>query len=288
MTPGEALRPPPMGASESADAKTAVSSDGELGVIPAAQPVQRIVALGASNLTRGFQAVVSAARATWGPDIDVFAALGHGRSYGAPSTILVRTMPGILQCGLWRTLAAQPDVPTRALVTDVGNDILYGFPPEQILAWVEEVLRRLQQVTRDITLTDLPLDNIHRLGPLKFLAFRTIFFPLCRLSFADVIARAVEVNSGMARLAAAYGARMVHLKPAWYGIDPIHIRPSLWRRAWREILGAGSAAANERGAVAEDLRLWFMRPERRSILGMEQYTPQAGMRLPSGGRIWLY
>jgi hypothetical protein len=42
----------------------------------------RVVALGASNLTRGFQTIVSTARLVWGPDVEVLAALGHGRSYG--------------------------------------------------------------------------------------------------------------------------------------------------------------------------------------------------------------
>src|SRR5947207_14876376 len=88
--------------------------------------VSRVVALGASNLTRGLRIVVSTARQTWGPDIEIFGALGHGRSYGADSRVFVRRLPGILQSGLWRDLAARPPVPTRALVTDVGNDILYG------------------------------------------------------------------------------------------------------------------------------------------------------------------
>jgi len=63
------------------------------------------------------------------------AALGHGRSYGAHSKFVVRTLPGILQSGLWRHLESLSTVPTRALVTDIGNDILYGFSAEQTLAW---------------------------------------------------------------------------------------------------------------------------------------------------------
>ena len=50
-----------------------------------AADVARVIALGASNLTRGFRTVVSAARAAWGPEIQLLASLGHGRSYDAPS-----------------------------------------------------------------------------------------------------------------------------------------------------------------------------------------------------------
>ena len=56
--------------------------------------IDRIIALGASNLTRGFHAIVSAARSAWGSEIQVIAALGHGRSYGASSRVAVRTLPG--------------------------------------------------------------------------------------------------------------------------------------------------------------------------------------------------
>jgi len=250
--------------------------------------VGRIVALGASNLTRGFQTVVSTARAAWGPRVEVLAALGHGRSYGARSQLVFRSLPGILECGLWSELESRPHVATRALVTDVGNDILYGFSPEQTLAWVGEVLRRLRRVTEDIVVTDLPLASIRQLSRLKFLAFRSILVPSCRLSLPQVLERAELVNVGLAELSSAQGAKLTRLDPAWYGFDPIHVRPSRWKVAWRQILGAQPPASVNGVSAAESLRLYLMRPERRWMFGREQFTPQSGIALPSGGRVWLY
>ena len=86
--------------------------------------IARIVALGASNLTRGFQTVVSTARRAWGPEVEVLGALGHGRSYGAMSRFAMRTRPGILESELWTDLSRLPPAATRGLVTDVGNDLL--------------------------------------------------------------------------------------------------------------------------------------------------------------------
>jgi hypothetical protein len=143
--------------------------------------IGRVVALGASNLTRGFQTVVSTARNAWGPQVEVLAALGHGRSYGAHSRLAFRGLPGILDSGLWPELKSRPGMATRALVTDVGNDILYGLSAEQTLAWVEEAIRRLRRFTQDIVLTDLPLFSIRRLSNRKFLVFRSILVPSCRL-----------------------------------------------------------------------------------------------------------
>jgi hypothetical protein len=250
--------------------------------------IGRVVALGASNLTRGFQTVVSTARAAWGPRVEVLAALGHGRSYGARSRLVVRTLPGILDSGLWHELGSRPQVATRGLVTDVGNDILYGFSPEQTLDWVAEALRRLSRVTEDIVVTDLPLASIRRLSSLKFLAFRSILVPSCRLSLAQVLERAERVNAGLAGLSSAHGASLFHLDPGWYGFDPIHVRPSLWRQAWHQILGAESQAGPTGISTTESLRLYLMRPERRWIFGREQFTPQSGIALPTGGRVWLY
>ncbi len=250
--------------------------------------VSRVVALGASNLTRGFHTVVSAARAAWGSEVEVLAALGQGRSYGVASSLLCRRLPGILESGLWAKLPLLSPAPTRALVTDVGNDILYGFSAYQTLSWVEEAVSRLQRVTADIVLTDLPLASIRRLSRARFLLFRSILGPSCRLSLAQVIETAEQVDAGLATLAAARGVTLFRLDPLWYGFDPIHIRPSLWRPAWRQMLGVPAAAEGHGGGPLESLRLYLMPPERRRMLGFEQYTPQRGLALARGGRVWLY
>jgi hypothetical protein len=250
--------------------------------------VTRVVALGASNLTRGFQTVVATARAAWGSHVEVIAALGHGRSYGARSRVLVRTLPGILESGLWRELESRPEASTRGLVTDVGNDILYGFSADQTLAWVEEAVRRLKRFARDIVLTDLPLASIRRLSQPKFLLFRSIFVPSCFLSLAQVLERAERVNAGLAELSAAQGATFFRVNPAWYGFDPIHIRPSASRSAWQDILGIESRVSADSRSALDRLRLYAMPPERQWLFGVERFTPQAGVALPSGGRVWLY
>jgi hypothetical protein len=250
--------------------------------------VARVVALGASNLTRGFHTVVATARAVWGPDLEILAALGHGRSYGARSRVLFRALPGILDSGLWPALESRPQVPTRGLVTDVGNDILYGFSAEQTLAWVDEALRRLSRATQDVVLTDLPVASIRRLSSTKFAAFRSILVPSCRLTLEQVLDAAERVNDGLAQLSAARGVKFFRLDPEWYGFDPIHVRPSLWRPAWEQILGVRPPSSPNGVSKAEGLRLYFMRPERRWLFGVEQFNPQSGVALSSGGRLWLY
>jgi hypothetical protein len=251
--------------------------------------IGRVVALGASNLTRGFHTVVCTARAVWGPAVEVLGALGHGRSYEVPNRFLVRTLPGILESGLWQQLERLPALPTRGLITDVGNDILYGFSVAQTLAWVKETVDRLKRFTQDIVLTDLPVASIQRLSQAKFFLFRSILFPKCRLSLEEVVERVEEVNAGLASLAAARGLKFFRLRAEWYGFDPIHIRPSFWRHAWREILYCRPDAGEEdSGSWFEGMRLYLMAPERQWLFGLERILPQLGVPLQSGARVWLF
>jgi hypothetical protein len=250
--------------------------------------VRRVVALGASNLTRGLHSVVATARAAWGPDVEVLGALGHGRSYGVQSRLVVRTLPGILQSGLWDTLASMPPAATRGLVTDVGNDILYEFPAPTILDWVEEAVDRLQGVTADIVVTDLPMHTIRGLPGPAFLLFRSIFAPKCRLSFAQVVDTAERVNAGLESIASSRGLHYVRMDPRWYGLDPIHIRPGWWHPAWQKILGHQTSRRGERGSWSEGLELYFRPPERQWLFGVERTMPQRGHTLPRGGKVWLF
>lgn len=249
----------------------------------------RVVALGASNLTRGLPAVVSTARDRWGRAVQILAALGLGRSYGLESRVGVRTLPGILQSGLWRQLDELAPAPTRGLITDVGNDIPYGAQPSEIVAWVEECVARLRRHTSDVVLTDLPLASVRGLSRPKFLFFRTILFPRCRLSLGQVVDRIEDVSEGLETLATTRGLRFFRPRPQWYGFDPVHIRPGLWRSAWTEILGGETDGAPERGATwRETLRLYALPPERQWLVGWERVKPQSGVALPAGGKVWLY
>lgn len=248
----------------------------------------RLVALGASNLTRGLHTVVATARAAWGADVELLAALGHGRSYGADSRFLVRTLPGILQSDLWRDLARLPRVPTRAIVSDVGNDILYGFSHARILAWVEEALDRLGEHADDIVLAGLPRVGVGDISERKFLFFRSVFFPRCRLSFAEVASTAARIGEGVAALAQLRKLRYVELREEWYGVDPIHFRPAAWREAWQEIVCGERSPELGRLSPIEALRLYCMRPQHQQVFGVEFGVEQHGVRLPSGGTVRLY
>lgn len=255
-------------------------------------PERRVVLLGASNLTRGVATVVETSGRMWGRPLEVFAALGHGRSYGLHSSVLGRRLPGIAGCELWDELARRPKLPTAALVTDIGNDLLYEQPLEQIVAWIERCLDRLSESGAHIVVTRLPVGHLDDLSEARFRFFRAVFVPRCRLDLAEMLRRAYELDARISELAGRYEVRSVAQRPEWYGLDPIHIRRRHVPGAWHEILSAWANGADRPGAARGSLwQAWQVRrlaPARRWIFGLEQRRDQPSGRLRDGTTIALY
>jgi hypothetical protein len=184
--------------------------------------------------------IVETAERMLGAPLDVHAAIGHGRSYGQKSFLIARSIQGTLNCGLWERIgwrdkesdsdepadqsAQAEEPPLYALLTDVGNDIMYCVEPDQIIEWVGECISRLKQLKARIVMTGLPMAVVDRIGQYQYLLFRTLFFPKNTLSLEETAERARHVQQGLQKLAADHDVPFVEQKHEWYGIDPIHIR----------------------------------------------------------------
>jgi hypothetical protein len=268
---------------------------------------QRLVLLGASNLTLGLPLVIDLARAACGGAVDVFTAQGLGRSYGMTSNVLGRTLSGILQSNLWAAIADRPPIPTAALVTDIGNDILYHVDPATIEAWVEQCIERLKPLAESIGMTTLPVCNIEGLGRKRFYFLRTLCFPSCRLSLTQVVDRAYALNERIAALAKRTRVCTIDPQANWYGFDAIHVTPRQWRVAWPIILEALPCSARESVAKAESKRspprpgvvqtfldilrsgLWMLRPnDCRRLFGIELHARQPAAQLADGTQVSFY
>lgn len=253
----------------------------------------RVVVLGASNVTRGISTIVETAQLALGGPIDLYAAFGHGRSLGLYTRVLGRGLCSLLDAGLWRALDDRPRPEASfALVTDIGNDLMYEVEPKVICRWVEKILERCQSVARRVVVTELPLASIERLGPRRFAILRSIIFPRCRLTLDEARRRASEINETVHRAARAHGAEVVAHDAAWYGLDPIHIRRRDFARAWRAVLGGWNEDARRgelaRGSLRRWIQLGLFSPEKRAFFGFERGRRQPAGRLWDGSTVWLY
>ncbi len=254
----------------------------------------RVVALGASNLARGIAPVVRRARAAAGGPVQVLAAFGRGRSLGLTSGFLGHSLPPITSCGLWRELERGPELPGLAVLTDVGNDLMYGPGPQHVVAWIEECLDRLARAgidPRRTVLTTLPLARLERLRPWALGLWRRLFFPASGPGPAEALDAARELDARVRERAARRGITLVELDPAWYGLDPIHFGPMRKGAAWDAILRpwldgeSGSASPRE---LLLGPRLNLMAPERDWILGRERFRAQPAVQLADGTTIACY
>ena len=256
------------------------------------KPQRRVVLLGASNLTKGIGTVLETSARVWGGPQQVFAALGHGRSYGRTTRFVGMRLPGIESCDLWQDLAAAEPLPTAALVTDIGNDLLYEEPVERIIEWVERCLDRLAVLDARTTVTLLPIDNLHALGSGRFRLLRSLFFPSSRITLAEVTHRAKALNEGVRRLAAERGFATAEHRTAWYGFDPIHIRFLRRGEAWRDILAGWAtpdvARAPATHAIARTLYLRTRTPAQRRLLWLEQRGQKPSATFADGTSVSIY
>jgi hypothetical protein len=265
---------------------------------------RRVVVLGASNARRGLARLAgvlrdraSPAAVTGSMPVELLLAIGHGRSYGATSRVWLRRLPSILRCGLWNALDRETrgDADGMALVTDIGNDLLYGFPPAQVADWVHECVGRLSDRGLRVVVTRLPLESVARLGPVRFRVLRSLYVPGCPLTLPALAAAAADLDDRVARITASCGATLLEQPGDWYGIDAIHVRRrrlgDLWHRA-ADAWGLPPASLVRRRRVGRArLADWALLGSRaaevRSLAGVMRYTRQPVLtrdRL----RVWMW
>jgi len=258
-----------------------------------------VVILGASNVTLGFPRIVAEVRRQFPGRIQIFAAHGHGRSYGRPSWAPFRTLPGLRQCGLWDAFRAARDksrqegleIRVYALATDLGNDLLFGAAPEQIDEWLQECVAPLRSEKAVLTIGRPPVFALQRIGPTRFKATRSFFFPNSPLTYERMLVDVPRLDELIVASSRELGATSFAPRPEWYGFDPIHIRRPKRPAAWREIIGLWSgpdATPTSLSNVAPRRRDWLLRAAERRVFGAHRKTAQPAFQWPDGGAIWLY
>lgn len=244
--------------------------------------MKRIVLLGASNVTLGFGVLTRLIRNGFDGPLEVVAALGHGRSYGAWSTVAIRSLPSIVDCGLWDALRTRPSAATYALLTDVGNDLMYGFSPQQIATWVESTFERLVDSDAKIVATRLPIARVKLLSAWRYHVTRMSFFPLHQpVSWTEMLRRACELDERIAEIAMRHGASIVEPPLEWYSFDPIHIRWTQRRTAWGTVLSRWPDFQPPQGRLTRPgLPLLGRFPARYRVAGFECRSCQPSVIRP--------
>ena len=250
--------------------------------------MQTIVIIGASNVTLSLPVIWSTLRRSLTEPFRLIVAAGHGRSFGLPNTVLSRTLPSILECGMWETLDKLKETSSiHAVVTDVGNDLLYGADAAQTMSWVTETIDRLADQARHVLITGLPIDSLESLSERRFNFFRQALFPNSTLAFETALVEGVELHGQLLKFG---DGRFANTTPEarWYGLDPIHIRRRCRREAWERYLSLCIRDTPFRGAgPIADLSVWKGTANRRWKRS-RLLTSQQPALVRNGNELWLF
>lgn len=191
-------------------------------------PAQIFVILGASNVTLSWPRLIALLASRFSGPTHIYNAHGMGRSYlFKRSSFGARQLPGILHCDLWRDLPdLSPDTKTYALVTDLGNDLLYGSDADRVAESAEEAVRRLQSWSSSINIvvTEPPVESIEQLGQLRFSIASCVLFPMTRLGLTDTKQKTIALSQRIRAMQQAHQVSVISTERKWYGLDPIHVR----------------------------------------------------------------
>lgn len=244
-------------------------------------------------MTLSLRLAIDLMQQRFGGPSEIFTALGHGRAYGVCTQMLLRGLPGIADCGLWRQLDLAEKHPTYALLTDIGNDILYGLPPEQVLRVLEWCIDQLQKHATHIVVTNLPMTSIESLSERRYIFFRNIFYPSCRLSRDETISRARVVHHGLVNMATQRRFKLYEQKPDWLGLDGIHV--NYWQRKafYGDLMDQFYDPGDKPEAVEgkqKFLLAWQQRPEfaYKTVFGRTVYCQQPSGQLADGSHVCKY
>jgi hypothetical protein len=192
------------------------------------------VLMGASNLARGYSALADCLVRCLAPEpVEILHAMGPGRGYCAEGGIFNIRYPAIGASGILDSISAQTAPPRRiiALITDIGNDIMYGVPVSEITACLSALLKQFSALDADVFLQPIPIDLSEDVSKNQFRILRSIFYPNSAIDYEKAKEAVFAVNDFLR----ANAGERVHLLPSGkesMGIDKIHYSVFQSHKAW--------------------------------------------------------
>ena len=155
------------------------------------------ILLGASNLARCFDGLKNCIKRCLSPRPTNFIhAMGPGRGYVIRGGILNATYLPIISCGIFEAIQdiRKPNQKVIALITDIGNDIMYGVPPDKIIGGLQYIFDALGEFETNIYITSIPVDLKNDISEFYFRILRKIFFPKSATKYSQTLKTIEDIN----------------------------------------------------------------------------------------------
>jgi len=203
--------------------------NGYVSTLPAESPVLMVL-LGASNLSRGCFALARHVKVCLYPrKVEVLVASGPGRGYCVSGGLLNVSYPSIQSSDIFNVAQRKRKSGYRvvALVTDIGNDIMYGESAGQVIETVQQIFGKLESMDAEIFYTTLPIAFEKGMNPIWFYILRSVLLPFSRVSRDKAVAEIIKVNQFL-RQSSSKHCHLILDMDRYLGFDEIHYG---WLRA---------------------------------------------------------
>ena len=147
------------------------------------------ILLGASNLARSFHGLKYCIERCILPRTATFLnAMGPGRGYVSPGGILYASYSPIINSGIFEAARNKKIKKQKvvALITDIGNDIMYNISPDKIIDSLQHIFNVLDTIETNIVITSIPVDLENDISEFQFQILQKIYFPKSSVKYFQV------------------------------------------------------------------------------------------------------
>ena len=194
--------------------------------------------LGASNLARSFHGLKYCIERCIFPRPASFVhAMGPGRGYVSRGGILNAVYSPILNCGILEAVRNKKikDQSVVALITDIGNDIMYGVSSEKIINGLQYLLNALGEFKTNIFITSIPVDLENDISELHFHIIRQIYFPKSPVKYSQASNNIKAINKFILQ-SSNKKITVINDMKQFCGIDKIHYSILKSQSAWSHVV----------------------------------------------------
>ena len=196
-----------------------------------------LILLGASNLSRGCFALARHMRACLRPrTVEVLIASGPGRGYCVPGGLLNINYPPICSSDIFDVAQKKSESGCRviALVTDIGNDIMYDVSAEKLTETIQQIFVTLRSMDAEIFYNTLPVAFEKTVHPAWFYILRSVLLPFSRVSYDEAKAGIIAVNQFLNE-SASENCHLIPDMDRYLGFDEIHYGWLRAHHAWSHV-----------------------------------------------------
>ena len=198
------------------------------------------VLLGASNLARGYSALTRQISKNISAS-EFLNALGPGRGYCARGGLLNFTYSPIGECGVMKSakVYAERGFRMAVLLTDIGNDIMYGVPESTLIESLDTLIEKSLKMNAEVFMTSIHVDVSKDMGKTSFKLLKSIFYPNSPVTFEQADSAVKKLNHYLVEK--SLQNERVHLVNglgAFCGLDKIHYGLFKSHLAWSRIANA--------------------------------------------------